>query len=1076
VRRPVRRPAHLLPILPQPSPLPPRRAGSGRAPPTQERPMRLPEICIRRPVFATVLSLLVILLGVISFDRLSVREYPKIDTPVVSVRTVYKGASAQVIESQVTQPLEDSISGIEGIRTIKSVSREEVSTISIEFTLARDPDAAANDVRDRVARARGRLPEAADDSVVSKVEADAQAIMWIAFVSERHSPLEMSDYADRYIADTFKTLPGVASVIIGGERRYAMRIWIDRDRLAGYGLTVQDVENALRRQNIELPSGRIESRSREFTVLAETDMRTPEQFNDLIVADLRGYPVRLRDVGRAELGAADERTAVRVNGRTAVGLGIVKQSTANTLEVAREVKKALPGVEQALPEGMTMQLAFDSSVFIEASIQAVYKTLAEALVLVVLVIFLFLRNVRATLIPFVTIPVALIGALFFVWVMGFTINVLTLLGIVLAVGLVVDDAIVVLENIYRHIEEGEPPMVAAVRGSREIAFAVVAMTITLAAVFAPLAFSTGNTGRLFTEFALTVAAAVVVSGFVALTLTPMMCSRMLRHQPSHGAIFRATERAFAAMDRGYRAALAASLRRRWVIVLLFAAALALMVGLFRGLKDELAPLEDRGFFITVVVAPDGSTLDYTDRYTREIEKIFASVPEIRSYFMVLAPGLERPNPVNSALSFVRLAPWEERTRSQVQITGAVGPRLFGLPGVLAFPINPPSLGQSFRNPAVQFVVQAPTYEALDTMVEALMAKARTFPGLANVDSDLKLNKPQLSVDVDRDKVSAVGADIESIGRTLETLLGSRQVTRFKREGKQYDVILQLDEADRARPTDLAAIYVRGRDGALVQLSNLVKIRETVAPKELNHFNRQRAAIISANVAPGYSLGEALAFLEGAARETLTPQARTELDGQSREFRESGQQLLMIFLLALVFIYLVLAAQFESFVGPLVIMLTVPLGMIGALAALHYSGGSLNVYSKAGLVMLIGLVTKNGILIVEFANQLRDRGREKTEAVIEASALRLRPILMTSLATVLGAVPLAMAAGAGAESRQPIGWVIVGGVLVGTLLTLFVIPTAYSLLAGRRHRPPEEALVADAGGEAAQAGQGPVGGA
>jgi len=1024
----------------------------------------LPELCIRRPVLATVLSLTVVLLGVISFDRLSVREYPKIDPPVVSVRTVYKGASAQVIESQITQPLEDSISGIEGIRTVKSVSREEVSTIGIEFNLTRDPDAAANDVRDRVARARGRLPDEAEDSIVSKVEADAQAIMWIAFYSDAHSALEITDYADRNVADFFKTLPGVASVIIGGERRYAMRIWIDRDRLAAYGLAIQDVEAALRRQNIELPSGRIESKEREFTVLAETDLRTPAQFNEVIIADLRGYPVRLKDIGRAELGAQDERSVIRVNGKPAVGLGIVKQSTANTLAVAREVKKILPRVEQTLPAGMQMYIAFDSSVFIDASIKSVYKTLSEALILVVLVIFLFLRSFRATLIPFVTIPVSLIGAFFIMWLMGFTINVLTLLGIVLAVGLVVDDAIVVLENIHRHIEEGMTPVRAALVGSKEIAFAVVAMTVTLAAVFAPLAFSTGNTGRLFTEFALTVASAVVVSGFVALTLTPMMCSKLLRHQARHGAVFNATERFFNAMNQGYRVLLAATLRHRAIVVVVFLISLALMVHLFRGLKDELAPLEDRGFFITVIVAPDGATLKYTDDYTRTIEKFFADIPAIQSYFMVIAPGLDKPNPVNTALSFVRLVPWDQRTQSQVDITSAVAPKLFGLPGVLAFAINPPSLGQSFRNPPVQFVVQAPSYEELDRLVEAMMAKARSFPGLANIDSDLKLNKPQLSVELDRNKASAVGADVDTIGRTLETMLGSRQVTRFKREGKQYDVIVQLEDKDRARPTDLTAIYVRGRDGELVQLSNLVKLHETVAPKELNHFNRQRAAIISANITPGYTLGEALAFLEKSAQEVVGQSGRTELDGQSREFRESGQQLLMIFLLALAFIYLVLSAQFESFVGPFVIMLTVPLGVIGALAALHFTGGTLNVYSKAGLVMLIGLVTKNGILIVEFANQLREKGKDRLEAVIEASALRLRPILMTSLATVLGALPLATAIGPGAESRQPIGWVVVGGVLAGTFLTLFIIPTFYTLLVGARRRIEAEDAQTPAGAE------------
>jgi len=1026
--------------------------------------MFLPELSIRRPVLATVMSLVIVLLGVISFLRLSVREYPKIDTPVVSVRTVYTGAGAQVIESQVTQPLEDSLSGIEGIRTIRSVSREEVSQITVEFIVERNVDAAANDVRDRVSRVRGRLPDEVDEPVVSKIEADAQAILWLAFYSDKHDALFITDYADRYIADAFKSLPGVATVIIGGARTYAMRIWLDRDRLAGFGLTPLDVENALRRQNIEVPSGRIESRKREFTVLTESDLRSPEQFNNLIITESRGYPVRLKDVGRAELGAQDERNAVRVNGSPAVGLGIVKQSTANTLEVAQAVKAQLPGIQATLPEGVKIMVAFDSSLFIEASIKAVYRAIFDAIVLVTLVIFLFLRSFRSTLIPFVTIPVSLIGACFFLWIFGFTINILTLLGIVLAIGLVVDDAIVVLENIHRHIEEGMPPFQAAVKGSREIAFAVVAMTITLAAVFVPLVFSTGSTGKLFTEFALTVAMAVLVSGFVSLTLTPMMCSKLLKHHATHGPIYNATERFFVALNSGYRRSLAWALHHRKSVVASYFVVLAAMAGLGFALKSELAPLEDRGFILGVMLAPEGSTLEYTDAYARVWEEIYRSVPEIMGYFVFVAPGLERPNPVNFALSFVRLKPWDERQRSNINISRELGGKMFGMmPGVLAFPNNPPSLGQNFRSQPVQFVVFAPSYEELDKRVERILARARKNPGLANLDSDLKLNKPQLSVDVDRDKVAAVGAEVDAIGRTLETLLGGRQVTRFKREGKQYDVIVRLEDKDRVQPTDLTSIYVRARDGQLVQLSNLVSLKETVAPKELNHFNRLRAAIITASRAPEYSLGEALDFMERTAREELGPAVRTVLDGESREYRESGAQLYLIFVLALAFIYLVLSAQFESFVSPFVIMLTVPLAMTGALAGLLLldatlgTGGTLNVYSKVGLIMLVGLITKHGILIVEFANQLMERGHDKVEAVKEAAALRLRPILMTTGAMVLGAVPLAIATGAGAEARRPIGWVIVGGLLLGTLLTLYVIPAAYTLLVGARRATPEEQL-------------------
>jgi multidrug efflux pump len=1012
--------------------------------------MILSDISIRRPVLATVMSLLIILIGLIAFDRLPVREYPNIDAPVVSVRTVYPGASAEVMESQITKPLEDSLSGIEGIRTIKSVSREEVSQITVEFVQSRDPEAAANDTRDRVARVRGVLPNEAEDPVVAKIEADAQAIIWLAFSSDRQSALEITDYADRVVADQLKTLPGVASVIIGGERRYAMRIWLDPDRMAALGITVQDVEAALRSQNTELPSGRIESQMREFSVLAETDLKTPAEFERVIIRDSGGVLVRLADIGRAEVGAEDERNIVRVNGRAAVGLGIVKQSTANTLEVARAVKTELPRLEAALPEGMQLKVGFDSSIFIEKSIDAVYQTMLEAMVLVVGVIFLFLRNWRATLIPFVTIPVSLIGAFIFLYSMGFTINVLTLLGLVLAIGLVVDDAIVMLENIYRHIEEGMPPYEAAIKGAKEIGFAVMAMTLTLVAVFAPLAFAEGNTGKLFTEFALTVAAAVLVSGFVALTLTPMMASRMLRHEARHGAFFNFGERMLNGLNTAYHRGLARVLKHPLIVALVFVLVAAAAFGLLKSLKSELAPTEDRGFFIGFMLAPEGSTLQYTDQYARQLEGIYQSVPEVNTAFVVVAPGLERPNPVNTALSFVMLKPWEERSRSQMEITASLGPQMFmGMPGVLAFPINPPSLGQSFRNPPLQFVVQAPSYAELDTAVEALMAKVRAYPGLANADTDLKLNKPQLKVDINRDKAAQMGVGVDTIGRTLETLLGGREVTRFKQAGEQYNVVVQLDPAARAAPQDLTALYVRGSEGSLTRLSNLITVSETVAPKELNHFDRQRAAIISANIAPGYTLGEALAFMDQAAKETLPPSTRTALDGQSREFGESGQTLAITFALALVIIYLVLAAQFESFVSPFIILLTVPLAATGALLALKLTGATLNVYSQIGLVMLVGLITKHGILIVEFANQLRERGKPKVEAVIEAASLRLRPILMTTAAMVLGAVPLALATGAGAESRSPIGWVIVGGLLLGTLLTLFVIPVAYTLLTRER---------------------------
>jgi len=1009
--------------------------------------MILSDISIRRPVLATVMSLGLVLLGLMSFERLPVREYPNIDAPVVSVRSVYQGASAAVIESQVTRPLEESLSGIEGVKTLKSVSREEVSQITIEFNLSRNPDGAAADVRDRVSRARGRLPEEMDESIISKIEADASPIVWLAFSSDRHTAMEISDIADRYVKDRLQTLPGVAAVVIGGERRFAMRLWLDRDRLAARRVTVKDVEDALKKQNVEIPGGRIESAQREFTVLSETDLRTPEQFNALIVREENGYPVRLSDVGRAEIGAQDDRNIVRVNGDSAVGLGVVKQSTANTLEVALAVRNELPKINASLPEGLKLKIAFDSALFIEESIKGVYHTLGESLVLVLAVVWLFLRSPRATLIPFVTIPVSLIGAFIFINALGFSVNILTLLALVLAIGLVVDDAIVMLENIHRRIEDGMNPLEAAFAGSREIAFAVIAMTLTLAAVFAPLAFMSGNTGRLFSEFALAVSCAVLVSGFVALTLTPMMCSRLLKaetpgvHQDEHTAW-----NGFVGI---YRTTLLACLRWRWLVVLVLLLVAGSAVGLFKTLNAELSPVEDRGNIFAVISAPEGATMDYTDGYARQIESFLAPIPEIDTYFVVVAPGLERPNPVNSAIAFISMKPWDQRQRTQQQVAKELMPKFLGLPGVMAFPLNPPSLGQSFRNAPVQFVIQGPSYEELDKALGGFMAKAVQFPGLVNLDSDLKLNKPQLNLDVKREKAAAIGVEVDDIGKTLQTLLGGHQVTRFKQSGQQYDVILKLGDESRATPADLNSIYLRGRDGRLIPLGNLVGIRENAAAKELNHFNRLRAVVVSASIAPGYTLGQALDYLGKTAKEVLPTSFKTDLDGQSREFSESSQALYLTFGFALIFIYLVLAAQFESFRDPFMIMLTVPLAISGALLSLNLTGGTLNVYSQIGMVMLIGLITKNGILIVEFANQLQEQGRSAAEAAVESAQMRLRPILMTSLTMILGAVPLALARGAGAESRQQIGWVIVGGLAIGTVFTVYVIPTIYTLLARKR---------------------------
>ncbi len=1001
------------------------------------------------------MSLVVVLIGLVAYQRLPVREYPKIDEPTVTVETKYRGASAEIIESRVTKPLEESLAGIEGVDTITSISRAENSQITVKFRLERNPDAAASDVRDRVARIRGKLPDDIDEPVIAKVEADANPIIWLAFSSDRFSPLEVTDYASRIVKPRLQTLPGAADVRVFGERRFSMRIWLDRNKLAAYRLTPQDVEDALRRQNVEIPAGRIESRAREFSVVAETDLAQPAQFDNVIVRSVNGYPVRIRDVGRAEVAAESERSIVRFNGRPAVALGVIKQATANPLDLSGAVRAELPRLIEELPDGLAVRVAYDSSIFIERSISGVYTTILEAIVLVALVIFFFLRSVRATIIPLVTIPVSLIGAFALMYVLGFTVNTLTLLALVLAIGLVVDDAIVMLENIFRHIENGEPPVRAALVGAKEIGFAVVAMTLTLAAVYAPVAFMTGRTGKLFIEFALTLAGAVLVSGFVALSLSPMMCSKLLRHEARHGRVYNAIEAAISGLTDGYHRALTRvigmSLAGRIALFAgVMAACGAAILWMTQTTKAELAPIEDRGVFLGMFLGPEGATIDYTDSYARRLEKIYEKTSDVERYFVV--SGFPS---VSQGISFVGLTDWSLRDRKSAAVANEVRPKMSALPGVLAFAMLPPSLGQGFRSRPVEFVVvTSGSYEELDQAVGRIVAEAQKNPGLQNVDTDLRLNKPEFKVQVNRDRAADAGVAVDTVGRTMETMLGGRQVTRYKKNAEQYDVIVQMLPADRADPNDISDIFVRGRNDQMVPLMSLVNVRESVAPRELNHFGQRRSATITANLAPGYSLGEALDFMEEIAQRQIPPGAATDLNGVSREFRDSSRGLYLTFVLALAFIYLVLAAQFESFRDPFIILLTVPLSMVGALAALKLSGGTLNVYSQIGLVTLVGLITKHGILIVEFANQLRDRGAALRAAVVEAAVLRLRPILMTTGAMVLGALPLALARGAGAESRQPIGWVVVGGLLVGTLLTLFVVPTVYTLLARRVRRSTE----------------------
>ena len=1017
-----------------------------------ERTLFLSDISIKRPVFAAVVSLILVIFGLSSMKDLAIREYPDIDAPIVSVITLYKGAPATIIESQVTQIIEESVSGIEGVKQITSKSREERSEVTIEFVVSRDVDAAASDVRDKISGSVGNLPLDAESPIVLKTEADASPFIWIGMKSKEWNAIQLSDYADRYLVDTFSVVPGVAKVLIGGERRPAMRIWLNRSSMAAYGVTVNDIEDALLKQNLELPSGRVESDRREFAVRTDSGLVTEKQFEDIVITQKANYLVRLSDVAEVNLGTEEERYEVRANEEPAIGLGVIKQSKANELEIANGIRAKLSELQSSLPEQVELFIAYDRSRFVDASIKEVFKALAIAMCLVIAVIFLFLRSFWATLIPAVAIPVSLISSFIILDMFGFSINVLTLLAYVLAVGLVVDDAIIVLENIHRRIENNEPVLLASIRGSRQIGFAVIATTLSLIAVFVPLSMMGGNTGRLFSEFGISMAGAVLFSSLVALTLTPMMCSKILKQKKSDNLFYRNSEKGFLKLNKGYEWLLDKTLSFPIIIVAIGIAFSAASYSLYKEVPKEFAPTEDRGVFLVVLMAPEGATLNYTRDYLLEVEGQLASIgpkgtKEIDTLFGVLAPGLSRPSPVNFAIAFVVLKPWEERERSQQSIVKEFFPKLLGIPGANVFAINPPSLNQPGRKAPVQFVLGGPSYDTLKDWSKIIIDNTKEEnPKLLSIDGDYKETKPELKVNIDRNRAAAMEVSIADIGRTLETMLGSRFVTTLNDRGIQYNVVLQARGKDRETPNDLENIYVRNANNDLIPLNNLITTKETAAPKELNRFDRMRSVTISASLAPGYSLGEALDYLDNLALTSLPPEARISYAGQSREFRDSSSSLMITFGLALLIVFLVLAAQFESFVHPIIIMLSVPLAITGALATLYFTGITLNVYSQIGLVMLIGLVAKNAILIVEFANQLREEGKSIRDAVKESAAARLRPILMTTIATVFGAMPLALATGAGAESRSSIGWVIVGGVTFSTVLSLFVVPTLYSLLA------------------------------
>jgi len=1028
--------------------------------------MKLSETSIRRPVLASMISAALVLFGVIGYTRLAVRELPDIDPPIISVSTTLPGANAQVVETAVTDVLEEELSTIQGLRTLSSSSSEENSQITLEFNLDRAVDVAAQDVRDKVSRVRGRLPVDVLEPVIAKQEADAQPFFWLALSSPNYDLMQLSDVADRRVKARLQSLAGVGSAGVFGERRFAMRVWVQPDQLSARGLTVQDVENAITARNVEIPAGRIESTRREFSVRSLGELKTPQGFGELAVASQGGQVVKLKDVAKVELGPEDNRSIFRYNGNPAVAIGVVRQSKANLIDVARSIRAAIPSIQETLPPGVKLETAFDGSVFVTHSINDARLTLVIAAILVVLIIFVFLRNLRATVIPGLAIPASIVSTFAIMYFLGFSINNFTLLALTIAIGIVVDDAIIVLENAYRHQEElHEAPEQAAVNGTNEIGFAVIATTIALVAVFTPLGFLRGSTGRLLSEFGIAVAGAVVISGFVALTLTPMLCAKVLRVPHEHGAIFKVLEQGFNAIAERYATLLRTALRHRGIVVAGTVVTVALAGWFYSHLQQELIPDDDRGFFLVVAFAPEGSSLEYTDGYVRQVEQIIGKTPEAQGYFTIIggfAGG------VNRAFVGVILKDWSERHRSVQQLVGALFPQLFGIAGIQAFPYSPGALG--FSQP-VQFVVQNPDIARLAQAMDTLVPQARAIKGLTNIDTDLRFNKPELRVTFDRDRAEDLGVPVRDVAAALQTFLGGRRVSTFTRNDKLYYVMVQLDSTHRNTPSDMSGIYLRGRGGQLVQLSALAKVDEGVGPRQINHFNRVPSFTLSASLIPPFAQGEALDSLDRLARRVLPPGSTTALAGDSREFRESGGALYFAFGVALLVVFMVLAAQFESMLHPFTVLLAVPLAVTGALATLklaavlHRSGATINLYSEIGMILLIGLVSKNSILLVEYTNQLKAKGLDTVAAVIEAGRIRLRPILMTSVATIMGAVPVAWGVGAGSAARKPLGYAIVGGIFFSTALTLFVVPVAYTLLdrltaRQARHVPAARPVEAD----------------
>lgn len=1014
--------------------------------------MFLSDISVRRPVFASVLSLLLIVVGVMSYFRLPLRELPDIDPPIVSVETNYPGAAAAIVESRITKIVENQLAGLEGVEIISSQSRDGRSQVTIEFNLSRDIEAAANDVRNAVSRVLDQLPDETDPPQISKADSDAQPIMFFNLASTTMGPLELTDYAQRFLVDRLSAVPGVARVQIGGGQFFAMRIWIDPQAMAARGLAVEDIEGALRRENVEVPAGRLEGQSRDFSIRLPRGYSKPEDFERLVIRKSGGDQlIRLGDVARVSRESSEARSELRGNGERQIGIGIVRQSKANILDVARAAKAEVARLSLTLPEGVTFDISNDTSIFVEAAVKEVQVTIVIALALVVGVIYLFLGSGRAALIPAATVPVCIIASFTALSFLGFSLNLLTLLAIVLAIGLVVDDAIVVLENVQRRMQLGEPRRVAAARGAGQVGFAVVATTTVLIAVFLPIAFLQGNIGRLFAELAVAMAAAVAISGFVALTLTPMMCSVLLKQTETDTMLSRWVHGATDRLGERYRGALSSALDAPATIALVFFAAIGMSAAFFFMIPAELAPEEDTGGFNVSIQGPEGQGFDATRPEVLKIEQIlmaYVKTGEIRRLVARIPQGFGRTEDFNGGFAVAFLADWSKRDRSMQALIKEIQPKLAAVPGVRANIITRQGLGQRGGGGGrpISFVIGGNTFEELAQYRDAMLTKITENPGIVGADSDLRETKPQIMIRPDRDRAAALGISFATIGRTLETLMGGRQVTTYSEGGEDYNVILQAERRGRDQPDDLANTFLRTNSGQLVPLSNLVTMEEVAGPNSLLRFNRTRAVTIQAGLAPGTTLGEALDYMDAAAKEVLPPGVRTDYAGLSREFRQSSSALYLTFALAMLVVYLVLAAQFESWIHPFIILMTVPLAVAGALFGLWAYGSTLNIYSQIGIVMLVGLAAKNGILIVEFANQLRDEGREFRSALVDACIVRLRPILMTSIATMLGALPLILEGGPGSASRQTLGIVVFAGVAFATLLTLFIIPVFYSLLA------------------------------